>query len=207
MFVRTTTVPGDPAAVDEGVRHVRDHAWPMLQGMSGCLGISMLADRRTGHCVVAAAWASADDMAGHSDTVHDLQRQVAQALAAPEAEVAEWEIAVLHRQQESGAGACVRITALAFPPGGGEAVVDAFKLRLLPRLQHLPGFRSVSLLVDRHTDRAAVGVTFEDRAAMHRAGGQGLALRADLTAATAATVTGVAEYDLVLAHLRVPELT
>jgi quinol monooxygenase YgiN/heme-degrading monooxygenase HmoA len=207
MFARTTTVTGSPAAIDEGVRHVRDHVWPMLQGLSGCLGVSMLTDRHTGHCVVAAAWANAEDMAGHRETVHELQQQTAEALAAADADVAEWHIAVLHRQQESGAGACVRLTLLDFPHGDGAAVVEAFTQRLLPRLRHLPGFRSVSLLVDRHADRAAVAVTYEDRAAMHRAGGQGLALRADLTAATSATVTSVAEYDLALAHLRVPELT
>ena len=63
-------------------------------------------------------------------------------------------------------------------------MVDSFRAGLLPRLEHLAGFRSVSLLVDRQHDRAVAAVTYESRAAMHRAGGQGLALRTDFTRVT-----------------------
>jgi hypothetical protein len=38
MYARTTTVRGDPQAVDEGITHVRENTGPTLQGMSGCVG-------------------------------------------------------------------------------------------------------------------------------------------------------------------------
>ncbi|MEU2348733.1 hypothetical protein [Modestobacter sp. NPDC049651] len=206
MHARTTMLTGDPRLVDAGIAHVRDHVWPMMRGMSGALGVSMLVDRRTGRCVVTAAWAGAEAMAVAPEDVRELRRQVAEQLGAPDPEVAEWEIAVFHRQQASGAGACVRVTSLDLPRGGSEAVVDSFRAGLLPRLEHLAGFRSVSLLVDPQHDRAVAAVTYESRAAMHRAGGQGLALRTDFARVTGAAVTAVDEYDLALAHLRVPEL-
>ena len=206
MYARTSTVSGDPARVDAGIDFVREHVWPMMRGMSGALGVSMLADRHTGRCVITAAWADLAAMGAAPETIHDLRRQVAECLGATTAEVAEWEIALFHRQQASGAGACVRITSLDVPPGGADSVVESFRTALVPRLEHLTGFRSVSLLVDREHSRAAAAVTYDSRASMHRSGGQGLALRTDFTKATGATVSDVAEFDLALAHLRVPEL-
>ena len=55
MYARTTTVRGDPQAVDDGVAYVREAVWPMLRTMSGCVGMSMLADRDAGRCIVTAA--------------------------------------------------------------------------------------------------------------------------------------------------------
>ena len=48
MYARTTTVRGDPSAMDEGIAHVRDVTWPELQHMSGCVGLSMLVERDAG---------------------------------------------------------------------------------------------------------------------------------------------------------------
>ena len=64
MYARTTTVRGDPQAVDQGTTHVRDTVWPALQGMSGCVGMSMLADRQSGRCIVTAAWATEEATLG-----------------------------------------------------------------------------------------------------------------------------------------------
>jgi hypothetical protein len=45
MYARTTTVRGDPRAVDEGIAFTRSDLWPRIQRMDGCIGMSMLADR------------------------------------------------------------------------------------------------------------------------------------------------------------------
>ena len=79
-------------------------------------------------------------------------------------------------------------------------------MSLLPRLDDLPGFCSVSLLVDRGSLRAVAAVTYEDRAAMDRAREQAVALREEFSGAMGSTITEVAEFDLALAHLRVPEM-
>ena len=92
------------------------------------------------------------------------------------------------------------------PAGQVDGMVDAFRMGLLPRLGDLPGFCSVSLLVDRGSLRGVAAVTYEDRAAMERAREQGAALRAEFSRAMGSTVTEVAEFDLALAHLRVPEM-
>ena len=79
-------------------------------------------------------------------------------------------------------------------------------MTLLPRLEDLPGFCSVSLLIDHAGNRAVAAVTYEDRAAMERAREQATALREEFSEAMGATITEVAEFDLAVHHLRVPEL-
>ena len=79
-------------------------------------------------------------------------------------------------------------------------------MSLLSRLEDLPGFCSVSLLVDRPGHRGVSAVTYEDQAAMERAREQGAALREEFSRAMGSTVTEVAEFDLAMAHLHVPEM-
>jgi hypothetical protein len=78
-------------------------------------------------------------------------------------------------------------------------------MALLSQLDELPGFCSVSLMVDREAGRSATAVTYENLAAMEQAGGRARVLRKEFLAATGMTMTGAASFELVLAHLRVPE--
>ena len=206
MYARTTTVRGDPRAVDDGIAFIRDDVWPMVERMDGCIGMSMLADREAGRCIVTAAWASEDAMRASATEVQESRRQAAEVLRAETVDIAEWEIAVLHRSRPAGDGACVRCTWVDIPAGHIDGMVDAFRMSLLPRLEDLPGFCSVSLLVDRGSLRAVAAVTYEDRAAMEQAREQGAALREEFSRATGSTITEVAEFDLAMAHLHVPEM-
>ena len=206
MYARTTTVRGDPRAVDDGIAFIQNDVWPMVQRMDGCIGMSMLADREAGRCIVTSAWASEDAMRVSATEVQESRRQAAEVLRADAVDIAEWEIAVLHRSRPAGDAACVRGTWLDVPAGHVDEMVDSFRMSLLSRLEDLPGFCSVSLLVDRPGHRGVAAVTYEDRAAMERAREQGAALREEFSRAMGATITEVAEFDLVMAHLHVPEM-
>ena len=48
MYARSTTVNGDPKALDGAIAYVRDEVMPMVQEMDGCIGLSMLCDRDSG---------------------------------------------------------------------------------------------------------------------------------------------------------------
>ncbi len=206
MYARTTTVRGDPRAVDDGIAFIRDEVWPRVQRMDGCIGMSMLADREAGRCIVTAAWASEDAMRASATEVQESRRQAAEVLRAETVDIAEWEIAVLHRSRPAGDAACVRATWVDIPAGQVDGMIDAFRMSLLPRLEDLPGFCSVSLLVDRLGSRAVAAVTYEDRAALERTREQGAALREEFSRAMGSTITEVAEFDLAMAHLHVPEM-
>ena len=89
--------------------------------------------------------------------------------------------------------------------GQVDRILDAWRTTIPPQLEQMPGFCSVSALIDRTGSRAVSAVSYESREAMDRSAEQGLALRDRFAASMQLEITDVAEFDVVLAHLRVPE--
>jgi heme-degrading monooxygenase HmoA len=83
--------------------------------------------------------------------------------------------------------------------------LDAIRENAIPKLEQLPGFCSVSVLVDRQSGRRAVATTYESQQAMRNAANQASAIREETVQTTGGNVTDVGEFELVMAHLRVPE--
>jgi hypothetical protein len=205
MYARSTTIRADRSRVDAGIAEVRDAVMPLVQGMDGFVGLSMLADRETGHCIVTAAWETEEAMRVSGERVRDSRARVAEVVGAPAPEVAEWEIAALHRVHEAPAGACARVTWLVGDPAATDRTVDGWRGRVLPRLEDLSGFCSVSLMVDRRTGRTASAVTFEDREHLEGSREEARAIREQLAPVLGMRMLDVAEFELAIAHLRVPE--
>ena len=204
MYARSTTFMGRPEAVEDAIAMVRDEVMPAVQEMEGCVGLSMLVDRSSGSCVVTTAWASLPDLESSAPRVAPL-RDRAQQLFAGRPEVRVWEIALLHRAHETGDGACARVTWLRTPPEDLDRQVEDFRTATLPQVEQLPGFCSASLLVDRTTGRSALAVVYDSADALAASRQAASGLRAEAVQGTAAEVVDVAELDVVLAHLRVPE--
>ncbi|MGY1745594.1 hypothetical protein [Blastococcus sp. SYSU D00695] len=205
MYARTTTVHGDPKRVDDGIAHIRDRVMPAVLDMDGCVGLSMLADRDSGRCIVTAAWQDEQVMRASADTVATMREQARQVLGG-EMEVQEWEIAVMHRRHEAPPGACTRVIWSRADTGHIDRVLDAYRMTMVPQLEELPGFCSVSLMVDRGMGRGASAVTFDSREAMEASRDDATRMRDTFVSAMEVTITDVAEFELVLAHLRVPEM-
>ncbi len=204
MYARTVTVHGDPKAVDDGVAFLRDRVMPAVEGLPGYVGLSMLADRDSGRCIATTSWADEAAMSATGEQLRPLRARFAQILGGPP-ELQTWEIAVLHRVHEAPDGACTRVTWMRTDPDRVEQVLDAYRLSLLPRLEEMAGFCSASLLVDRWEGRGAGSVTYADRASLERSRTDATAVREEFAAAMGGRILEVAEFDLVLAHLRVPE--
>ncbi|MEU2348730.1 hypothetical protein [Modestobacter sp. NPDC049651] len=206
MYARSTTVHGDPRAVDAGTAHVRRRVWPAMAAVPGCIGMSMLADRYLGRCIITTAWDDADAMRASTGPVRAIRQHVAEVLRADRVDVEEWEIAVLHRERPAGEGACVRLVWSAMAADELDDAIEAFRMSLLPRLDDLTGFCSLSLLVDRAAHRGVTAITYADRRAMEAAVAEEQEMGEEFAEAMGLEVTEVAEFDLVVAHLRVPEL-
>lgn len=204
MYARSTTVRGKPEAMDDGIAYVRDKVMPAVGQMDGCVGLSMLCDRESGRSIVTTAWADYDALRRSSDGVMALRAKAAEIMQGG-AEVDEWEIAVLHRLHETHNGACARVTWGRIDPAGLDAMIDAFRMSIIPRLEDLPGFDSCSVMVDRATGSSATAATYDSRHSMDEADRMASSLRQEFSGQTGNEVTGVAVFDLVLAHLRVPE--
>lgn len=204
MHARSTTVHGSPKALDKGIAYVRDRVLPAVSGMDGFIGMSMLADRGTGRCIITSAWEDAAALRRSAPGVRAMRARAAEILGG-EAGVEEWEIGVLHRRRPTGDGACTRVLWTQGDPAQLDATIDTFRMGMLPRIEELPGFCSLSVMVDRRSGRCAITVTYADRATMDRAQEEALVIRQQFTRETAQAVAEVAAFDLVVARLRVPE--
>ena len=133
MHARSTTVMGQPGMVEAGIAHVQDVVMPQVRAMEGCIGLSLLADRTSGRCIVTTAWRDEESMRATADAVRKMRSDAA-ALMGGEAMVEEWEVAYLHRDHRAADGACARVTWSESDPAAIERVLDAFKMGIMPRV-------------------------------------------------------------------------
>ncbi len=91
------------------------------------------------------------------------------------------------------------------PLGATDRIIDGFRTNIVPRVHDLVGFCSISLFANRENGRCAITAVYEDRQTMNRAKGQAQAMREEFTTHLGMQITEVAEFDVALAHLRVPE--
>jgi hypothetical protein len=123
-----------------------------------------------------------------------------------EPQVEEWEIAVMHRDHPTGDDACVRSTWIQGDPADLDRAIDVFKLTAMPAIQEYEGFCSASMLVNRTTGRALVTVAYDSRRGLDRSRERANSVRERTVSEMNAGVLEVREFDLVMAHLHVPEM-
>ena len=204
MYARSTTVRGKPQAMDDGIAYVRDKVMPTIQPMEGCVGLSMLAERETGRCIVTTSWVDHDALRASADGVVAMRQRAADIMGGP-AEVQEWEVALMHRLHTAHHGACARVIWSDGEPADTDRMLDSFRMGVLPRLDDLPGCCSVSLMIDRDTGRAVLTTTYDSPQDMAAARDTAAGMREEFAQQMHRTVTEVAEFELVVAHLRIPE--
>jgi heme-degrading monooxygenase HmoA len=204
MFARSTTVRGTSKAIDDGIVYVRTQVMPAVQRTDGCIGLSMLAERETGRSIVTTSWADRQSMANSAADATAMQQRAAEIMGGP-AEVQEWEIALMYRLHSAHHGACDRVIWHDGDPADVERVIDIFRMNVLPQLEELPGCCSVSVLLDRGSGRSTVAVTYDSPQDMRAARERAVQMRTEFMEKMNRTITEVAEFELVISELRVPE--
>jgi heme-degrading monooxygenase HmoA len=205
MYARSTSIRGNLSNLDAGIAYVRDEVMPSVKRTDGCVGLSMLTDRESGRCIVTTSWVDEEAMRATAAEDRTVQHRLLHTLGGEHADVQEWEIAVLHRDRPAGDGAGAQVTWARITPNHLDDLLDAYRSNLMPKLQELPGFCSVSMLVDRRNSRTVSVTSFETREAAALMRKHARSLREQFAQAMGARLVDVAEMDLVLAHLRVPE--
>jgi hypothetical protein len=81
-----------------------------------------------------------------------------------------------------------------------------FKLTAMPAIQEYDGFCSASLLVNRRTGHSLVTVAYDSRNALERSRERSKTVRERTVNEMNASVLEVRDFDLVMAHLHVPEM-
>lgn len=205
MYARSTTIQAHSESIDSGVAYIRDEVMPSLLQMEGCMGLSMLVDRSSGRCIATSSWRTEEAMRASAESVRSMRDHAAELLGGNRAQVDEWEIGVLHRDHRSREGACARCTWARIESGGTDRLVDVFKRVTLPEAEQLEGFCSASLMIDREAGIGVATVTYDDMATLERTRAQADQIRAASVDQAGVEVLEVCEFELALAHLRVPE--
>ncbi|MDH6193686.1 heme-degrading monooxygenase HmoA [Mycobacterium frederiksbergense] len=205
MFARSTTIAARTTAIDAGIAYVRDEVMPAVEAVDGCIGLSLLVNRESGQCIATTAWRSEEAMHAGAATVAPIRHRAIEAFSGT-ATVDEWEIAMVHREQYSRPGACVRTTWLRTRPELFDRAIEFYRTSVLPSMEDLEGFCSASLMIDRASGRAVSSTTFDSAETMDRNRDQARALRTARLRDLSAEQLDVGEFELALAHLRVPEM-
>lgn len=203
MFARSTTIHGDPGSVEAGIAYIRDDVMPAITAMDGCLGLSLVVDRDSGRCIATSSWDTQESLRASADTLASYRARGGDILSGTP-EVEEWEVAVMHRDHTTHEGACCRVTWAR--PKDLDATVEMWRTRLLGRFEAMDGFCSASLLIDRARGVTCGTVTFDSRASLEATREQAREIRDTVSSEMVVSFLDVAEFDLVLAHLRLPEL-
>jgi heme-degrading monooxygenase HmoA len=206
VYARSTTIQAKPSSIDDGIAFVRDEAMPALQAMDGYIGLSLLVDRDSGQCIVTSAWETQDALRASTEAAAPLRESAGRHLGGGDLTMDEWEIGAMHREHRTSDGACVRATWIKMPRDQIDRVVDFYRTSVLPSLEDLEGFCSASFMLNRSTGRGVSSATFDSREAMERTQENARELRNARTRELGADIVDVGEFELALAHLRLPEL-
>ncbi|GIF51370.1 hypothetical protein DFJ67_5092 [Asanoa ferruginea] len=195
MYARSSTMLARTSSLDRGIAFLGNEVMPQMLAIEGCVGISLLVDRQTGRCVATSSWQSEEAMRASESPASPIRKRLMSAFGATGVTNDEWEVVVMHREHRSADGAYARVTYLRADPARADQSIETFK-SLLPAIESSPGFCSASLLLNRETGRAASNVVFDSMSALDQTGAQ----------AEGPEIIEVADFELALAHLRVPEL-
>jgi quinol monooxygenase YgiN len=205
MYARSTTIQAQPSSIGAGIAHIRDTVMPALEGIDGCVGLSLLVERTSGRCIATSSWESEEAMHASEESIRPIRDRAAD-LFGGSGQVEEWEIAAMHREHRASEGACVRATWVKVGPDQIDQGIDFYKMTILPALEELEGFCSGSLMVDRASGRGVASVTFDSVEAMERNKDQLDRIRATGSQEARAEVLDECDFELAVAHLRVPEM-
>ena len=205
MYARSTTIKADLQKLEQGIAYVRDEVQPAVTAMDGCSGLSLLVDRDTGQCIVTTSWATEEALAASREGVRTLRERGAEVMGG-EPSVDEWEVAVMHRDHNAPEGACCRVGWIQMDAAEMDRILDNYRENVVPKIEALDGFCSLSMLIERSTGRACGTQTYESRAALEASRDAAAQIRSGSTATMGVQFTDIAEFDLVIHHLRVPEL-
>lgn len=190
--------------LDEAIAYANDRLLPTVRGCEGSLGLSMAVNRETGSSIMVSSWKTREALQASAPVV-DALRAEAVALFGEDPLVGEWEIASMHRVSPSGDDSVLVVTWAKVDHGDVDAVLELYRVWALPQIEALPGFHSASLMFMREEGNFVGSISLADNEAAERARPEIERIRREGIMAAKGYYLDLEEFDLVLAHLDVPE--
>jgi quinol monooxygenase YgiN len=205
VYARSTTITAQAGRIDDGIAVINE-LMPTMSDIEGWMGISLLVDRSSRRCIATTSWESESAMRASSQQVKPLRERLLESMGGGSPEIQEWEIALLHRDHNAPDGAGARVTWGRPRQGELDATADMIKTMVMPALESQAGFCSFSLLMNREAGLLCGTASFENMADLEASQDFAAQLRAKLSERTGTEIVDVAECELAVHHLRVPEL-
>jgi heme-degrading monooxygenase HmoA len=92
-WVRLTTLSGDPAKADDGIRHFESQVIPEMTKLQGFRGAVLFIDRATGGAMAATIWDSKGDLEASSSAAGPVRAAASAAMGASDPQVENFEVA------------------------------------------------------------------------------------------------------------------
>jgi hypothetical protein len=166
----------------------------------------MMVERQTGHCITTTSWRDEALMRASDARLSSVRGRLASMLGGSMT-VEEWEVSAMHRDHRMTHQAqCCRVVWMRTDHADVDRGIDIFKSAVVPQFEEFEGFCSTSLMVNRGLSRACATTSFTDADAMAASQERSWAIRDAGVRDAGVDVLDVAEYELPLAHLRLPEM-
>lgn len=205
MYARSVTIHAMPGSIDAGIAYMRNEVMPLLATLDGYVGLSLMVDRGSGRCIATSSWESTEARQASFGQLAATRERASEVFGGA-VEVANWDIALMHRDHITTPGACARSTWVQGEPAKVDDAIAGYRDTVLPEADGFDGFCSASLLVNRETGLGVGTTTWDSREAMEASRMDADELRARVASEAGLAVVDVCEFELVEAHLRVPEL-
>lgn len=199
MRARSSTFHGEPENIEQAITFVTSEVVPMLDRIDGCRGLSLLVDRKSGDCIATTSWDSDEAMRASNEQLQPM-RERGRDILGGSLQVDDWDVAVMHRTHHAE---CCRVSWLQ---GDVDALVESFRVGILPALEQTDGFCSASLFVDRAAGLGCATTAWESRAAMEASRSSADEMRSRAANESGGIIVDVHEFELAYAHLHVPEM-
>ena len=90
--VRISTLQGDPAKVDDGIRHFETQVIPEFERIDGFRGAILLVNRDSGAAIGATVWDSKDHLERSASAATGIRERAAQVMGASGAQAEAYEV-------------------------------------------------------------------------------------------------------------------
>ena len=92
MYVRISTVEGDPSKIDDAVALINDKVLPTLKGVKGFTAANFLADRSNGKLIGIAFWQDEAALEASAEAIGPIRNEVADVLGGKVVGVESYEL-------------------------------------------------------------------------------------------------------------------
>jgi steroid delta-isomerase-like uncharacterized protein len=160
-------------------------------------------DREDGRVVAMTGWATQEARASSNTGLAPLRAEAARLMGGT-AGTAQYEVVVDERVVPPTPGCWMRSTAISGEPARIREGITEYQSSVIPALRAIPGFCGAMLIVDPSSGQAIGWTLWDSRESLTASRTAASGLRANVAQGTGVQVTGVSEYEVVLAETEAP---